>query len=70
MSTNQPIDPDTGHPVDPSAEETLPPGSIDEARRAAEEAGATDDVGPGASGEDLIMGEVLIDDDPETPQHR
>ncbi|MFB7893266.1 hypothetical protein ACFC1I_13765 [Microbacterium sp. NPDC056044] len=61
MSTNAPIDPDTGQPVEPSTE--------DGSARPTEGSPKDDpdvipDVGPAMGNQDLILDEVLVDDDP------
>ncbi|MFC8681950.1 hypothetical protein ACFT30_10540 [Microbacterium ureisolvens] len=62
MSTNQPIDPDTGQPVEPTPEEETAPRKVDVSR----EVGAA----PDRSDDDLIMDEVLIEDDPGSSPDR
>ncbi|MFB7892156.1 hypothetical protein ACFC1I_08155 [Microbacterium sp. NPDC056044] len=61
MSTREPIDPDTGQPVEPSTDEEAPehfdePGEVD--------------AEPDRADTDLIMGEVLIEDDPASSTDR
>ncbi|WP_109209764.1 MULTISPECIES: hypothetical protein [Microbacterium] len=62
MSTNQPIDPDTGQPVEPTIEEERAPRNGDASR----DGDATLD----RSDDDLIMDEVLIEDDPGSSSDR
>lgn len=61
MSSTQPIDPDTGQPIEPSTEEAAAE-KFDEPREV--------DANPARGDGDLIMDEVLIEDDPGSSADR
>ena len=60
MSTNAPIDPDTGQPAEPSVEDA----SARPTEGSPNDPDVVPDAGPAVGDQDLILDEVLVDDDP------
>ena len=61
MSTNAPIDPDTGQPAEPPTEDASARPTEDSSK---EDPDVIPDVGLAMGNQDLILDEVLVDDDP------